>query len=184
MSIAVSCLIVGAGMGSKKKTKPDDIRAAAKLLYETTPLTLAEVANEVGLGERTVKRYSVADGGWRKLAAPGLSKRAHEAADKVAASVENLSPDATIEHKREALAATAEKVAIDERAQLLAKHRRQWGIVDGLVAEAVRSRDLNAAKLADTVCRTIGNKQTGERKAWGLKACDGDQKITVVIERE
>ena len=56
MSIAVSCLIVGAGMGSKRKTKPDDIRAAAKLLYETTPLTLAEVANEVGLGERTVKR--------------------------------------------------------------------------------------------------------------------------------
>ncbi|WP_337235739.1 hypothetical protein [Escherichia coli] len=184
MNIIASCLRRCFMDSKEKKPTPEDIRAAARLMYETTPLTLAEVAREVGLGERTVKRYSVADGGWRKLAAPGLSKRAHEAADKVAASVENLSPDATIEHKREALAATAENVAIDERAQLLAKHRRQWGIVDGLVAEAVRSRDLNAAKLADTICRTIGNKQAGERKAWGLEAGEGDQKITVVIERE
>ncbi|MCP6775021.1 hypothetical protein NL772_25970 [Klebsiella pneumoniae] len=171
-------------MSSKNKKEPVDVRAACRLMYETTPLTIDEVAKEVGLSSRTVKRYSTADGGWRKLAAPGLSKRAHEAADKVAASVENLSPDATIERKREALAATAENVAIDERAQLLAKHRRQWGIVDGLVAEAVRSRDLNAAKLADTVCRTIGNKQAGERKAWGLEAGEGDQKVHVIIERE
>lgn len=171
-------------MSSKDKRDPADIRAACRLMYETTPLTLEEVAKEVGLSSRTVKRYSTADGGWRKLAAPGLSKRAHEAADKVAASVENLSPDATIERKREALAATAENVAIDERAQLLAKHRRQWGIVDGLVAEAVRSRDLNAAKLADTVCRTIANKQKGERLAWGLEAGEGDQKVHVIIERE
>lgn len=171
-------------MSSKNKKEPVDVRAACRLMYETTPLTIDEVAKEVGLSSRTVKRYSTADGGWRKLAAPGLSKRAHEAADKVAASVENLSPDATIEHKREALAATAENVAIDERAQLLASHRKQWKIVDGLVAEAVRSRDLNAAKLADTVCRTIGNKQAGERKAWGLEAGEGDQKVHVIIERE
>ncbi|EJA9197181.1 hypothetical protein FXI35_004929 [Escherichia coli] len=171
-------------MSSKNKKEPVDVRAACRLMYETTPLTIDEVAKEVGLSSRTVKRYSTADGGWRKLAAPGLSKRAHEAADKVAASVENLSPDATIERKREALAATAENVAIDERAKLLAKHRRQWGIVDGLVAEAVRSRDLNAAKLADTVCRTIANKQKGERVSWGLEAGEGDQKVTVVIERE
>ncbi|HBZ7476293.1 TPA: hypothetical protein MM026_005197 [Klebsiella pneumoniae] len=171
-------------MSSKNKKEPVDVRAACRLMYETTPLTIDEVAKEVGLSSRTVKRYSTADGGWRKLAAPGLSKRAHEAADKVAASVENLSPDATIERRREALAATAENVAIDERAKLLAKHRRQWGIVDGLVAEAVRSRDLNAAKLADTVCRTIANKQKGERVSWGLEAGEGDQKITVVVERE
>ena len=57
-------------------------------------------------------------------------------------------------------------------------------LADGLVAEAVRSRDLNAAKLADTVCRTIANKQKGERVSWGLEAGEGDQKITVVVERE
>ncbi|HGT5715885.1 TPA: hypothetical protein ACM38O_004840 [Escherichia coli] len=171
-------------MDKDKKQEPADIRAACRLMYETTPLTLAEVAKEVGLSARTVKRYSTADGGWRKMVSPGLSRRAHEAADKVAEAVENLPADATIERKREALAATAENVAIDERAQLLAKHRRQWGIVDGLVAEAVRSRDLNAAKLADTVCRTIANKQKGERVSWGLEAGEGDQKITVVVERE
>ncbi|EMN4676130.1 hypothetical protein RFJ04_001318 [Klebsiella variicola] len=171
-------------MSRKDKKEPADIRATCRLMYETTPMTLAEVAKEVGLSDRTVKRYQAADGGWRKLVSPGLSKRAHEAADKVAGTVENLPPDATIERKNEALAATAENVAIDERAQLLAKHRRQWGIIDGLVAEAVRRRDLNAAKLADTVCRTIANKQKGERISWGLEAGDGDQKVTVVIERE
>lgn len=165
---------------AKDKKEPADIRAACRLMYETTPLTLAEVAKEVGVSSRTVKRYATADGGWRKVVSPGLSRRAHEAADKVRDAV----ADAPAERKAEALAAVTETTAVDERAQLLAKHRRQWGIVDGLVAEAVRSRDLNAAKLADTVCRTIGNKQAGERKAWGLEACDGDQKITVVIERE
>lgn len=171
-------------MSKKKEAQPVDVRAAARLMYETTPLTVEEVAKEVGVTGRTVKRWSRADGGWRKLVSPGLSKRAHEAADKVAGAVENLPPDATIERKNEVLAATAETIAIDERAQLLAKHRRQWGIIDGLVAEAVRSRDLNAAKLADTVCRTIANKQKGERISWGLEAGEGDQKVTVVIERE
>jgi predicted transcriptional regulator len=171
-------------MNSEDKKKPVDVRTAARLMYETTPLTLAEVAKEVGLSARTVKRYATADGGWCKVVSSGLSRRAHEAADKVAEAVKNLPPDATQERKSEALAAAAENVAVDGRAQLLAKHRRQWGIVDGLVAEAVRSRDLNTAKLADTVCRTIGNKQAGERKAWGLEAGGGDQKIHIIIERE
>ncbi|HHL3341405.1 TPA: hypothetical protein ACQ5TD_004876 [Klebsiella pneumoniae] len=171
-------------MAKEKKQEPADIRAASRLMYESTPRTLAEVAKEFGLSTRTVKRYSTADGGWRKMVSPGISRRAHEAADKVAETVDSLPENTTPERKAEALAAAAENVAIDERAQLLASHRKQWKIVDGLVAEAVRSRDLNAAKLADTVCRTIGNKQAGERKAWGLEACDGDKKITVVIERE
>lgn len=169
---------------STNKREPTDIRATCRLMYETTPLTLAEVARETGLSARTIKRYQAADGGWRKLVSPGLSKRAHEAADKVADAVENLPVDAAIERRNEAMASTIENVAIDERAQLLVKHRRQWVIVDGLVAEAVRSRDLQAAKLAETVCRTITGKQAGERKAWGLEANEGEQKVVVVIERE
>lgn len=171
-------------MAEDKKQEPVDVRAAARLMYETTPLTLDEVAKEVGLSARTVKRYSKADGGWRKMVSPGLSRRAHEAADKVAEAVGELPHDATPERKAEALAATAESVAIDERARLLAKHRKEWSIVDALVVAAVRSRDLNDAKVADTLCRTIGNKQKGERVSWGLEAGEGDQKVTVVIERE
>lgn len=171
-------------MGKDKKQEPDDIRAACRLMYETTPLTLGGVAKEVGLSARTVKRYSTADGGWRKMVSPGLSRRAHEAADKVKGVVEELPADATPERKAEALAATAESVAIDERAKLLAKHRKEWSIVDALVVAAVRSRDLNDAKVADTLCRTIGNKQKGERISWGLEATESDQKVTVVIERE
>lgn len=167
-----------------KKTSPEDIRAAARLMYQTTPLTIDEVAKEIGLSSRTVKRYSVADGGWKKVSAPGLSKRAHEAADKVKGVIDSLASDATPESKAEALAATVESVAIDERAQLISKHRSQWRVVDGLVAIAVRSRDLNDAKVAESICRTIANKQSGELKSWGLEGGEGDRKVTVVIERE
>lgn len=169
---------------SKDKKKPEDVRAAARLLYETTPLTIEEVAKEVGLSSRTLKRYSTADGGWCKLAAPGLSRRAHEAADRVASTVEVLPADATSERRAEALAATAESVAIDERANVIAKHRKEWGVVNGLIAVAVRSRKLDDAKLAESLCKTIAGKQVGERKAWGLEAGDGDQKFTVTILRE
>ncbi len=52
---------------------PANLREVARTLYESTPLSLAEVAREVGLGERTLKRYSSQDGGWRKQASPGIS---------------------------------------------------------------------------------------------------------------
>lgn len=172
-------------MKGKKSKEPVDVRAAARLMYETTPLTVEEVGKEVGVSGRTVKRWSAADGGWRKVAVQGLSLRAHEAADKVRDAVAELPQDAPSERKAEVLAAVAEEVAVDERAALLAKHRKQWGVIDGLVAEAVRKRDLNAAKLAESVCRTIGLKQTGERKSWGLEGGgEVDQKIQVIIERE
>lgn len=170
---------------SKGNREPVDVRAAARMMYETTPLTVEEVGKEVGVSGRTVKRWSAADGGWRKVVVQGLSQRAHEAADKVRDTVAELPPDAPPERKAEALAAATEGVAVDERAQLLSKHRKQWAIIDGLVAEAVRKRDLNAAKLAESVCRTIAGKQTAERKAWGLEAGEGTPtKVQVTIERE
>ncbi|WP_421243498.1 hypothetical protein [Aeromonas enteropelogenes] len=172
-------------MKGKKSKEPVDVRAAARLMYESTPLTVEEVGKEVGVSGRTVKRWSAADGGWRKVVIQGLSLRAHEAADKVRDAVAELPQDAPPERKAEALAAATEGVAVDERAALLAKHRKQWSIIDGLVAEAVRKRDLNAAKLAESVCRTIGLKQAGERKSWGLEGSEGPtQQIQVVIERE
>ncbi|MGY3806838.1 hypothetical protein ACWNG8_06875 [Aeromonas veronii] len=172
-------------MKGKKSKEPVDVRAAARLMYESTPLTVEEVGKEVGVSGRTVKRWSAADGGWRKVVVQGLSLRAHEAADKVRDVVAELPKDVEPGRKSEALAAAAEAVAVDERAALLAKHRKQWGIIDGLVAEAVRKRDLNAAKLAESVCRTIAGKQTAERKAWGLEAGDSaPTKVQVTIERE
>lgn len=164
---------------------PANLREVARTLYESTPLSLAEVAREVGLGERTLKRYSGQDGGWKKQVGHGISKRAHEAADRITAAVADLEPEAPAEQVQAALAGVREDVAVDERAELIAKHRQQWRLVDGLVAEAVRGRDLQAAKLAETICKTVGAKQLGERKAWGLDNADtpaGEQQV-IVIER-
>ncbi|MDV7210780.1 hypothetical protein [Azotobacter beijerinckii] len=164
---------------------PADLRESARLLYESTDLTLTQVAKEVGAGERSVKRWSSADGGWRKAGGPALSERAQKAADRIAATVSTLEPEATIEQRQEALWAVREEAAVDERAELIARHRQQWRLVDGLVAEAVRGRDLQAAKLAETICRTISGKQVGERKAYGLDNTDSPASTptTIVIER-
>lgn len=165
------------------RPSPADLREAARLLYESTPLSLAEVGREVGLGERTLKRYSGQDGGWRKQVGPVITKRAHEAADRVAVASASLASDAPVTELQSVMATAREEAAVDERAELIARHRQQWRVIDGLVAEAVRSRDLQAAKLAETVCRTIAGKQVGERRAWGLDLPEQQGAVTVVIER-
>lgn len=171
------------GQDSQRRS-PVELREAARLLYESTPLSLAEVGREVGLGERTLKRYSGQDGGWKKQVGPIVTKRAHEAADRVAVASASLTEDASATEVQSVLAATRADAAVDERAELIARHRQQWRLIDGLVAEAVRSRDLQAAKLAETVCRTISGKQLGERRAWGLDLPEQSDTITVVVERE
>lgn len=40
-------------------------------MYESTPLTLAKQAKEIGLSERTVKHYSGSNGSGKKQAGPG-----------------------------------------------------------------------------------------------------------------
>lgn len=165
---------------TEMKKKPDDVRAAARLMYESTPLTFPEIAAEFSVSDRTVKRWSKADGNWRKLAAPGISNRAHQAADKIAAAT----ADAPDLERSQAVAGAIEEAAVDERAALLSGHRKQWRVVEGLVAEAVRKRDLPAARLAEVISRTINTKQQGERKAWGLEASEPPQTLQIVIERE
>lgn len=159
----------------------DAMRAACRLMYETTPLTLAQVAKEVGCGERTIKRWSAADNGWKKLNGRQITERAHQVADRVSAVVADLAPEASAEQRDAALADFREDTAVDERAKLLAAHRRQWRVVEGLLAEAVNRRDDAAARLAERAARTIAIKQRGERLAWGLDSEDGHH--TVVIER-
>lgn len=155
------------------------IRATARHLYESTAVTFDAVAREFGITSRTVKRWSAADGGWRKPRSPEITARAHAVADKITS--------ATVQANEDRLAITDElrtEAAIDERAAIIARHRSEWGIVRGLVAEAVRGRDQAKALLAINVGKAITLAQTGERRAWGLDASENNPKaVTVVIER-
>jgi len=160
---------------------PAAVRLAARHVYESTPATLLQVAAEFGVTDRTLKRWSAADGGWTKLTGPEITARAQAVADKLTAAVaqadESVRPAVT-----EALRIEA---AIDERGAVLARHRSEWSVVRGLVAEAVRSRDGAKAKLAVDVGRALELTQRGEARAWGLDAGENlGGAVTVVIERK
>ncbi|MCK8687851.1 hypothetical protein [Pseudomonas umsongensis] len=164
-------------------TQPIQIRReAARTLYITTPMTLAAVAAQVDCSERTAKRWSAADGGWKKAGGPKLTDRAHDIADRMAKAAAEL--EAALVPAEDRLAAMAEireDIAADDRGQLLAAHRKQLKVVDGLLNEAVRSRNDAGARLAWRVAQTLAIKQRAERLAWGLD--NGEQDHTIVIER-
>lgn len=63
-----------------------------------------------------------------------------------------------------------EAIAVDLRAELIERHRKEWQIARGLSAEAVKARDFDKAKLAKITTETIKLIQEGERRAWGLDA--------------
>lgn len=156
-------------------------REAARTLYETFPDTTYEaVGRELGISERTVQRWSAQDGGWEKLGSPAISARAHALADSIVAEA---GPDADADKIHEAGDIVRVETAAKERAAVVAKHRSEWNVVRGLVAEAVRSRDPNKAKLASEVGRALTMAQQGERKAWNLDADESAGGPVVVIDR-
>ena len=152
---------------------------AARLRYESdAPLTFEQLADEFGVSVRTAKRWAAADGGWTKLNGHEINQRAQAAADKIKDAVALADDGARA-------AATAElriDAAVDERAVVLARHRTEWGVVRGLIGEAVRGRDSSKAKMAVDVARALDIAQRGESRAWGLDPGE-NRHPTVIIER-
>jgi len=64
--------------------------------------------------------------------------------------------------------------AVEDHAQVLARHRREWSVIGQLRSEALEHRQddpvgsFNRAKLAKISAETLALKQNGERRAWGL----------------
>lgn len=162
---------------------PAAIRAAAREMYEATPSTFDQVGAELGVSGRTVKRWAAADGGWAKLAGPEITARAQVVADKIKSAVTDLGPQAGEEERKAVTADLRTETAVDQRAAILARHRAEWGVVRGLVAEAVRVRDPGKARMAVDVGRALELVQRGEVRAWGLDATEGQASVTLVIER-
>ena len=155
------------------------LRDTAKTLYEAGRGTIKQIAAEIGVSSRTVERWSAADGWKRIQTTPELSERAHRVASRLAEIPEDVKP-----HEREkAVTAVTEQQAIDERAELLVRHRREWQVSRALLAEAVRERSTDKAKMAKVVAETTSITQKGERLAWGLDT-DAGTKVQVIIERE
>lgn len=183
--------------------KAPDKRAAARAIYEGTPgSTVATVAKEIGIPEGTLKRWKAEDmhagNNWRPahLKVPDLVGRAAELANSFRIKMTELGKPMTDEVAvQEATKEIATQHAVNVRAQVLDRHRKEWAAPRRLAYDAMqkatgKEKDVagafEMARLAKIASETLQIIQVGECRAFGLDhaARGADGGTVVLIERE
>jgi len=155
-------------------------KIAARAMWEADPTMSKEaVAKHFGVSKGVIDRISAEDG-WKKLE-QGMTPEAAELADRASTQIILAGEEPTPEELEQASHKVTRDHGEEMRAQLLARHRKEWQIPRVLSAEAVKDRNFEKAKLAKITAETLKILQDGERKAWGLD--NGEASTTVVIER-
>lgn len=181
-----------------KKKLVDDLaarRAAARALFEGQPgSTIETVAAEVGVEAKLVKAWKT-EGKWVAVTRgmSGMSARAGELANnfkvKMADLGKPLSDDVAA---AEVAAAASQEFAVDVRAEVLARHRKEWAAPRKVAYEALQQAGkgdvaggFERAKLAKITAETLTLVQVGECRAFGINhdARAGDGQTVVVVER-
>lgn len=177
--------------GKYQPIRDPSARAAARALYEATPgATCTSVAEEMGgkIPVGTLRRWKSEDG-WKSAAktVPDLAGRAGQLANTFKVKMSELGKPLSDEV---AAAEAAKELAVDHavevRAGVLDRHRKEWGAPRKLIYEAVQKRDFELAKLAKITSETLQIVQVGECRAFGLNhdARGADGGTVVVVERE
>lgn len=174
----------------------------------------ADLADFLGISKQAIGKRAIKEGWTKKLNLTAIAGRAHTAADrnvvreavdvpKLPGAVDDqpppgatlpsseaalgITPHAIPDSKNatpEMLARAVEDAAVDARAQILKRHRTEWVAPRNQVYKALKSTDIDQAKLAKLAAETLKLIQDGERKAWGLDAGDTEGQVRIVIERQ
>lgn len=173
-------------------------KAAARAIYEATPcMTISLLAAELGgkVPEGTLRRWK-AEQGWQPAArtVPDLAGRAGQLANtfkvKMADLGKPLSDDVAAD---EASKAVSVAHAVDIRAAVLDRHRKEWSAPRKIAYDAIHKANnkdvagaFELAKLAKITAETLQIVQTGECRAFGLtpESRSQDGGTVVLIERE
>lgn len=181
-----------------KKKLVDDMasrRAAARALFEGQPgATIDTVAAEVGVEPKLIRAWK-AEGKWvvATKAAAGLSARAAELANNFKVRMSQIGTPLSDEvAAAEAAREVGQEFAVDVRAEVLSRHRKEWAAPRKVAYEALRQAGkgdvagaFERAKLAKITAETLTLVQVGECRAFGLNhdARAGDGQTVVVVER-
>lgn len=181
-----------------KKKLVDDMasrRAAARALFEGQPgATIDTVAAEVGVEPKLIRAWK-ADGKWvvATKAAAGLSARAAELANNFKVRMSQIGTPLSDEvAAAEAAREVGQEFAVDIRAEVLSRHRKEWAAPRKVAYEALQQAGkgdvagaFERAKLAKITAETLTLVQVGECRAFGLNhdARAGDGQTVVVVER-
>lgn len=174
-----------------------DLWAKGRMLWEADPtMTFADAAKVIGVSRQIVARRGKEEG-WTKLSDQDeLNRRAYDKADKAALTptaaaaaaavggegVDAPSPVAMPTDHESIVAETA----TDLRANVITRHRKEWGVVRSMAYRAIQAQSFEQAKLAKISAEAVKIIQDGERKAWGLDAKENEGNtgaVKVVIER-
>jgi len=174
--------------GQTEAPRPER-KAAARAMFEGVPgATCETVAAEVGVPVGTMRRWK-AEGNWVPAvkSLPAMSARAGAMADSWKLKMSEIGRPLDDEvAAAEAARDVAVDLAVDVRAQVIDRHRKEWAAPRKIAYEAIQKGDFERAKLAKISAETLTLIQAGECKAFGItpdsKGADG--RTVVVVERE
>ncbi len=145
----------------------------ARKAWEVGPaLSYVDIAQELGVTRQAVSRRARREGWTKRATTREVVEKAHVKADRRTVDLQDV-PNGK-----------PEEVAVDLRARVLERHRKEWDGVRQRVYEALRKDDFEKAKLGKISAESIRIIQDGERKAWGLDVpAEQSGEVRVVVER-
>lgn len=171
------------------KPPPDELRAAARALYETTPdIKFPDIASQIGAPVEEVRAW------WREDGANGdpwqIARSWTNTPVGAARKAEELAPLLSETHA----AAEAEARAVlnipestdvtvidDPHKELRRRHQQEWLAPRTLAYQAMKlgqkgrvEEAFTLAKLAKISAETLTIIQSGEGRAHGMKSAEGD----------
>lgn len=174
---------------------PEEQWLAARMRWEADPtVSGADIARDLGVSRNAVNQRIKREE-WKRVSdQKDLARRAYDRADEEAARQqreERARELVAAGREREAAAERARaeqtvEVAVDMRATILGRHRKELDGARNLVYEAIKGKDFDKAKLGKITAEALVIIQNGERKAWGLDSEDkggNGGEVKVVIER-
>lgn len=178
-----------------QEVKDNPARAAARAMYEATPgATCEKVAEATNIPAGTIRRWKALDG-WKSAAKtiPNLSAKAGQLANTFKVRMSELGkPLSDDVAAAEVAKELSDQHAVDVRAAVLDRHRKEWSAPRKLAYEAIQhgakgdmAKAQDMAKLAKLTAETLQIVQVGECRAFGLNeaARGADGGTVVVIER-
>lgn len=163
-------------------------RAAARVIFESVAGSTCEsVAAEIGCAASTVRKWKAEDH-WspavRRL--KNMSARAGEIANSFKVKMSELGKPLSDEVAASEVASElAESAALDVRAKVIDRHRKEWSAPRKLAYEAIQKGDFERAKLAKITSETLTLIQHGECRAYGIdfKSKGAEGGTMIVIDR-
>lgn len=149
-----------------KRRPSREQKDAARIKWESTPATFADIGAEIGVSDTAVRKWASAEGWMKAGSLRSVNERAHIKADE--GSSEEVRPKFGAEPVKAPTTASVD-AAVDMRSKVLQIHRAEWRKHSGLYPLDCIKADFDEGRKAKISAEMLLIRQRGERAAWGLE---------------